>query len=120
MSNRRYLGILAAALVLNACGSEPEPEIAPEPTGPSAEELERMGQDSIAAALAAEEARRQAEMEAAAREAAVRAGDLGAALGEIATLPQVGRDRFADWIALAELRRDALEAVADLSARLDN
>ncbi len=53
-------------------------------------------------------------------ETAVRAGDLGAALGEIATLPQVGRDRFADWIALAELRRDALEAVADLSARLDN
>ncbi len=73
MFNRRFLGILAAALVLNACGSEPPPEVAPEPTGPSAEELEGMRQDSIAAARAAEEAKRQAEMEAAAREAAARA-----------------------------------------------
>lgn len=51
-------------------------------------------------------------------ESAVRADDLDAALAEIAALPQAGRDRFADWIMLAELRRGALGAVTVLSAQI--
>ncbi len=51
-------------------------------------------------------------------EAAVRTDDLNIALSEIATLPESGRTRFAEWIGLAERRRDALDAIADLSARL--
>ncbi len=53
-------------------------------------------------------------------ESAVRADDLDAALAEIAALPQAGRDRFADWIVLAELRRGALGAVTVLSAQIGN
>lgn len=48
---------LAASLVLVACGGDPPPP--PEPQGPSAEEIERMRQDSIRAAEA-ERARQQA------------------------------------------------------------
>ena len=69
MTNRRFvLAAFATTFLLAACGSEPEPEMAPEPTGPTAEELERMRQDSIRRAQEAEEARRRAEMEAAERE----------------------------------------------------
>ncbi len=60
---------LAAALVLGACSREPPPP-PPAPTGPTAEELAQGRADSIAAAEAAEEARRRAEQEAADRERA--------------------------------------------------
>lgn len=53
-------------------------------------------------------------------EAAVRNGDLDAALAEIAALPQVGQDALATWVAQAETRRAALAAAADLSAQLNN
>ncbi len=69
MSNRRFvLAAFAVAILLAACGSEPPPEAAPEPTGPTAAELEAIRQDSIRRALEAEEARRRAEMEAVERE----------------------------------------------------
>lgn len=69
MTNRRFvLAAFATTFLLAACGSEPEPEMAPVPTSPTAEELERMRQDSIRRAQEAEEARRRAEMEAAERE----------------------------------------------------
>ena len=57
----------AAALVLGACSSPAPP---PAPTGPTAEELAQQRADSIAAARAAEDARRRAEQEAADRERA--------------------------------------------------
>lgn len=69
MSNRRHvLAAFATAILLSACGSEPPPEVAPEPTGPTAAELEAMRQDSIRRAREAEEARMRAEREAAERE----------------------------------------------------
>jgi len=69
MTNRRFvLAAFATTFLLAACGSEPEPDIAPVPQSPTAEELERMRQDSIRRAQEAEEARRRAEMEAAERE----------------------------------------------------
>ena len=46
--------------------------------------------------------------------------DIDTALAEIAVLPQSGRDRFSDWIAQAELRRGALDAVEALSVQLGN
>lgn len=69
MKHRLIIHVVIAALALGgaaACGGNPEPE------GPTPEELERMRQDSIAAAerarqdsiAAAEAARRQAEAEA--------------------------------------------------------
>ena len=65
---------LVTSLVLAACGGDPPPP--PAPTGPTAEELEQMRQDSIRAAREAEEARRaaaEAERRAeAARQAAIR------------------------------------------------
>jgi len=77
MIHRRLLvPALAASLVLAACSKDPPPP--PVPTGPTAEQLEQMRQDSIAAAdaarraaeAAAEEARRaEAALEAAMREA---------------------------------------------------
>lgn len=69
MSNRRLvLTAFATAIMLAACGSEPEPVVTPEPTGPTAQELERMRQDSIRREQEAEEARLRAEREAAERE----------------------------------------------------
>ena len=69
MTNRRFvLAAFATTILLAACGSEPEPQVAPEPTGPTAQELERMRQDSIRRAQEAEEARRRAAMEEAERE----------------------------------------------------
>ncbi len=69
MTNRRFvLAAFATTFLLAACGSEPEPQMAPEPTGPTAEELERMRQDSIRRAREAEEARLRREREAAERE----------------------------------------------------
>ncbi len=53
-------------------------------------------------------------------EAAARADDLGTALAEIATLPPSAQEQFADWIARAELRRGALDAVATVSIQLGN
>ena len=58
---------LAAAIVLGACSKQAPP---PAPTGPTAEELAQRRADSIAAARAAEDARRRAEQEAADRERA--------------------------------------------------
>lgn len=67
MSNPRLILVaFAAALVLAACGSEPPPP--PQPVGPTAEDIERMRQDSIARARAAEEAAARAEREREARE----------------------------------------------------
>lgn len=77
MSNRRFvLAAFATAMLLAACGSEPVPEAAPEPTGPTAAELaelEAMRQDSILRERAAEEARLLAEREAVERESRRRA-----------------------------------------------
>lgn len=71
---RLLLTALATSLVLVACGGDPPPP--PAPTGPTAEELERVRQDSIRAAneaLARERARADSiAREAAAREAAMR------------------------------------------------
>jgi peptidoglycan-associated lipoprotein len=68
MIHRRLLvPALAASLVLAACSKDPPPP--PVPTGPTADELERMRQDSIAQADAARRAA-EAEAEAARREAA--------------------------------------------------
>lgn len=51
-------------------------------------------------------------------EAAVAAGDLGTALAELQGLPPEGLAEMAEWSALAQQRLDALEAVASLSAAL--
>lgn len=60
--------VLALGLVMAECGRRPPPPPPPAPSGPTAEELERMRQDSIARARArqdsiraAEDARRRAE-----------------------------------------------------------
>lgn len=51
-------------------------------------------------------------------QAAVSAGDLDTALAEIGTLPQVGQDRMADWVADARARLDAEAAIDALSTSL--
>lgn len=51
-------------------------------------------------------------------EAAVAAGDLATALGEIAALPAVAQEVLAPWVAKARTRQDALAALADLTARI--
>jgi hypothetical protein len=51
-------------------------------------------------------------------EAALRAGDLKAALAEIAKLPQAGQDRMSEWVGLAEKRVSAMEAVESLASEL--
>ncbi|MDF0602352.1 hypothetical protein P1J78_16555 [Psychromarinibacter sp. C21-152] len=52
-------------------------------------------------------------------EAAVSRGDLDTALTEIEALPPVGQEAMADWVALAETRRDTLAAARDLAAQLN-
>ena len=51
-------------------------------------------------------------------EAALRAGDLAAVLDQTTALPEASRAALADWRARAETRIAALDALADLSARL--
>ncbi|MHC0051998.1 COG4223 family protein [Actibacterium sp. D379-3] len=51
-------------------------------------------------------------------EAAVQAGDLDAALTEIAALPDAGQAEMADWVAQARTRLDALAAADTLAASL--
>lgn len=51
-------------------------------------------------------------------EAAVSAGDLSAALAEIAALPDGGRARLAEWTALAERRLAAAGAIAAIGEEL--
>lgn len=51
-------------------------------------------------------------------EAAVAAGDLPAALAELAALPDGGQARLSEWTALAERRLAAAEAIAALDAEL--
>lgn len=76
MIHRRFfVPALVASLMLAACSKDPPPP--PAPTGPTAEEIEAMRQDSIARAEAARaaaeaEAARAAAAEAAAAEAAMR------------------------------------------------
>ncbi len=66
---RLVVPALAASLMLAACSKDPPPP--PAPTGPTAEEIEQMRQDSIAAAEAARRAAEEAaEAERRAREAA--------------------------------------------------
>jgi hypothetical protein len=47
-------------------------------------------------------------------QAAVDHGDMAAALGEIATLPDVAQGALADWVAQAKLRQAATDALAAL------
>lgn len=49
-------------------------------------------------------------------EAALGAGDISAALTELGALPEAGRERMSEWIALAERRQTATSAVAELRA----
>ena len=75
MSNSRLvLAAIATVLVAVACAPEPAPET-PAPTGPTAEELERIRQDSIrrAETAAAAERARQEEMARQQRERAAEA-----------------------------------------------
>ena len=87
MSKRsNALAAFAAAVLMVACASEPTPEMAPNPAGPTPEELEQMRLDSIAAAERAREeaeARERAELEAAERERQRRAEAARGALREI-------------------------------------
>ena len=64
---RLFVPALVASLMLAACSKDPPPP--PAPTGPTADEIERMRQDSIARAEAARAAA-EAEAEAARRAAA--------------------------------------------------
>lgn len=52
-------------------------------------------------------------------EAALRGGDLDAALTEISALPDAAQSELSDWVALATLRRDALAATAALAQELN-
>lgn len=51
-------------------------------------------------------------------EATLNAGDLRSAFAEIATLPPVAQEVLAPWMAQAQTRLDAIDAVAELSARI--
>ena len=51
-------------------------------------------------------------------EAALAASDLGAAIGEIGTLPADGQARMAEWVALAKRRIAATSAAAALAAEV--
>jgi hypothetical protein len=52
-------------------------------------------------------------------EAALRAGDLEAALGELGGLPEGGQAAMAEWIAQARTRQTALAALAELRTTID-
>lgn len=52
-------------------------------------------------------------------EAALKADDLKGALDELAALPPEGQTALADWMALANRRLEAVQAVADLTAAID-
>lgn len=51
-------------------------------------------------------------------EAALRSGDLAAALGEAEALPEEGRASLSDWISLASTRLEATQAASELSSSL--
>lgn len=53
-------------------------------------------------------------------EAAVSAGDLDAALGEVGSLPEAGQAELASWAATATTRRDALAAAEALQSATMN
>lgn len=53
-------------------------------------------------------------------QAAVDAGDLGAAMDELDALPQAGRDAMSEWISATRARLDARAAIAELDARLNS
>ena len=52
-------------------------------------------------------------------EAALRSGDLAAALGEVEALPKEGRASLSDWISLATTRLEATQAASELSSSLN-
>lgn len=52
-------------------------------------------------------------------EAALRGGDLDTTLSEIASLPEAAQTVLSDWVAKAQLRRDALAAAAELAQELN-
>lgn len=52
-------------------------------------------------------------------EAALRVGDLNAALAELAALPEAGAAAMADWTAAAETRQAALDALSELRGRVE-
>jgi hypothetical protein len=52
-------------------------------------------------------------------EAALGTGDLSAAIAELAALPEAGQARMAEWIALANRRIAATDAVASLAASVN-
>lgn len=114
---------LAVVLALAACKKDPPPP--PAPTGPSAAELERARQDSIARANAARDAaaRAQADRDAAARAEADRAA--AGARGLRATLEAMVNFEYdeADITSQAEgvLRQkvDILRANADVRVRIE-
>ena len=51
-------------------------------------------------------------------EAALVAGDLPAALAEIAALPPVAQEVLSPWVATAQTRLNAIAAVADLTSKI--
>ncbi len=53
-------------------------------------------------------------------EARLRDGDLAAALDEIETLPEEGRQAMSDWISRARQRLEARQALADLSQSVNS
>lgn len=52
-------------------------------------------------------------------EAELRGGDLEAALSELGALPDAPREALGDWLARAEARRSAKEALASLASEID-
>lgn len=53
-------------------------------------------------------------------EAALRQGDLDAALSELESLPEAGREEMSGWIAEARARLEAEQAAAELARRLND
>ena len=52
-------------------------------------------------------------------EAALKAGDISAALAEISTLPEAGQSEMADWVTQAENRAAAVAALQSMTAELN-